>query len=83
MKKRVSVLHHPPYSPDLASVYYFLFSKVKSSMKGQDRDRIEAIEAAVTQEVHAVLQETFERVFDDLYNRHNRSVELNRDNIEA
>ena len=32
--RNVAVLHHPPYSPDLAPADYFLFPKLKFSLKG-------------------------------------------------
>ena len=34
MKKRISLINHPPYSPDLSSCDYFLFPKLKTKMKG-------------------------------------------------
>ena len=33
-QRKVTVLDHPPYSPDLAPADYFLFPKVKSQLKG-------------------------------------------------
>jgi transposase len=33
-EKQIAVLEHPPYSPDLAPWDFFLFSKVKSILKG-------------------------------------------------
>jgi histone-lysine N-methyltransferase SETMAR len=33
-KKQVPVLHHAPYSPDLAPCAFFLFPKLKHSLKG-------------------------------------------------
>jgi len=32
--RNIAVLHHPPYSPDLAPAGYFLFPKSKFSLKG-------------------------------------------------
>ena len=34
-KRNVAVLHHPPYSPDLAPANYFLFPNLKFSLKGR------------------------------------------------
>lgn len=34
MKKRISLINHPPYSPDLSPCDYFLFPKLKTKMKG-------------------------------------------------
>ncbi|KAL4091658.1 hypothetical protein QTP88_026315 [Uroleucon formosanum] len=33
-EKKISVLQHPPYSPDLAPCDFFLFPKIKSFLKG-------------------------------------------------
>ena len=33
--RNVAILHHPPYSPDLAPADYFLFPKLKFSLKGR------------------------------------------------
>ena len=32
--RKVTVLHHPPYSPDMTPADYFLFPKLKSKLKG-------------------------------------------------
>ena len=49
MKKRISLLNHPPRSPDLSRCDYFLFPKLKTKMKGAFYDDIPAIQAAVTE----------------------------------
>jgi len=46
--RKVTVLDHPPYSPDLAPADYFLFPKVKSHFKGRLLDSISDIQKAVT-----------------------------------
>jgi len=40
-KNNMTVIPHPPYSPDLATCYFFLFPKLKLRMKGQTFDTIE------------------------------------------
>jgi histone-lysine N-methyltransferase SETMAR len=47
-KRKVTVLDHPPYSPDLAPTDYVLFPKVKSHLKGRLFDPILDIQKAVT-----------------------------------
>ena len=34
-KNQTSVMPHPPYSPDLAPAEFFLFSKLKTTLKGR------------------------------------------------
>jgi len=41
--RNVAVLHHPPYSPDLAPADYFLFPKLKFSSKGRHFQTVEEI----------------------------------------
>jgi hypothetical protein len=33
--KQITVQEHPPYSPDLAPDYFFLFPKIKKILKGR------------------------------------------------
>ena len=47
-QRKVSVLDHPSYSPDLEPADYFLFQKVKSHLKGHLFDSISDIQKAVT-----------------------------------
>ena len=49
MKKRISLINHPPYSPDVSPCDYFLFPKLKTKMKGAFYDDIPNIQAAVTE----------------------------------
>jgi len=52
--RNVAVLHHPPYSPDLAPALYFLFSKLKFSLKGWNFQTVEEIQCAVTRELNNI-----------------------------
>ena len=49
MKKQISLIKHPPYSPDISPCDYFLFPKLKTKMKRAFYDNIPAIQAAVTE----------------------------------
>jgi len=46
--RNVAVLHHPPNSPDLSPADYFLFPKLKFSLKGRHFQTVEEIQCAVT-----------------------------------
>jgi hypothetical protein len=46
--RKMTVLDHPPYSPNLAPADYFLFPKVKSHLKGHLFDSVLDIQKAVT-----------------------------------
>jgi len=48
----MTVVPHPPYSPDLAPSDFFLFPKMKIKLKGQRFQTVEEIQA----ELQAVLK---------------------------
>ena len=58
-QRKVTVLDHPPYSPDLAPADYFLFPKVKSDLKGCLFDPISDIEKAVTGTLNTIAKDDF------------------------
>jgi transposase len=41
----MAVIPHPPYSPDLAPFDFFLFPKMKLTLKGRRFETIEEIQA--------------------------------------
>ena len=57
--RNVAVLHHPPYWPDLAPVDYFLFPKLKFSLKGRHFQTVEEIQCAVTRELNNISKTAF------------------------
>jgi histone-lysine N-methyltransferase SETMAR len=42
-KNKMTVISHPPYSPDLTPCDFFLFQKIKLKLKGRRLDTIEEI----------------------------------------
>ena len=46
--KQITVLEHPTYSPDLAANDFFLFPKIKESLKGRNFDDIGDIRSNTT-----------------------------------
>lgn len=76
-------INHTPYSPDLTTPDYFLFSKSKLQMKGHQQVSIDDIEAVVTSELSRVGVEAFQKAFIDLYSRSKRFMELGGDYVEA
>lgn len=62
MNKNISKLP-PPYSPDLAPLDFWLFSKLKKPMKGHRYKDLEDIERAVTSVLNGLTSEDFQRCF--------------------
>jgi len=74
-RKQVSVLHHPPYSPDLSPCDYFLFFKLKSPLKRRLFEDVQDIQTAVTSILRAIPQEDVQRSFQSLPDRATRCID--------
>ena len=72
----MTVLDHPPYSPDLAPADYFLFPKVKSHLKGRLFDSISDIQKAVTSTLNTIAKDDFYKGIKNLNEHSNLCVEL-------
>ena len=77
MKKRISLINHPPYSPDLSPCDYFLFPKLKTKMKGAFYDDIPAIQAAVTEMLKNIPINDIKKSMHALVDRSKRFIESN------
>lgn len=66
---QITVLSHPPYSPDLAPADFFLFPKVKLKMKGHFFQTVQAIQSACTEQLKAIPQRSYSNAFEGLYRR--------------
>jgi len=58
-KNEMTVVPQPLYSPDLAPVDFFLFPKLKSTLKGCRFDTFDEIQKNLTKELFAILKEAF------------------------
>jgi len=72
VNRNVAVLHHPPYSPDLAPADYFFFPKFKFSLKGQHFQTVEEIQCAVTRELNNISKTAFLEGMKKLKERANK-----------
>ena len=61
---------HPPYSPDFALSDFRLFPK----LKGCRYETIEEMKEAVTKVIDTLSQEDFDRAFQNLLERYNKSI---------
>jgi len=61
-KNEASVVPQPPYSPDLAPADFFLFPKLKSTLKGRRLDTFYEIQKNLTKELFAIPKEAFQKV---------------------
>jgi histone-lysine N-methyltransferase SETMAR len=74
-QRKVTVLDHPPYSPDLASADYFLFPKVKPHLKGRLFDWISDIQKALTSTLNTTAKDDFYKGIQKLYDCANLRVQ--------
>jgi hypothetical protein len=81
-QRKVTVLDHPPYSPDLAPDDYFLFPKVKSHLKGRLFDSISDIRKAVTSKSNTIANGDFYKGIQKLYDLENLYVQLEGTDVE-
>ena len=77
MEKQICVIEHPPYSSDLSPCDYFLFSKLKTAMKGAFYDDVPTIQAAVTQVLKNIPKAEFKKSMDKLVDGSKRGIVLN------
>jgi transposase len=67
-QKNVTILYHPPYSPDLSPPEYFLFCKLKMKLKGLHFADVAEIEEVISDELKKVQKQEFLAAFQKLYN---------------
>ena len=73
-KNKITIVPQPFYSPDLAPVDFFLFPKLKSTLKGRRFDTTDEIQKNSTNELFAIPKEAFQKAFQSWQKRWERCV---------
>ncbi len=60
-----SVLKHPPYSPDLSPVDFFLFPRLKKKLKGINFPNLRSLREAIDTELGLIASWEWQACFDD------------------
>jgi len=60
-KYQTSAVPHPPYYPDLAPADFFLFPKIKTTLKGRRLKTIEEIQENAVRELRAITESVFRK----------------------
>jgi len=81
-KKKVTVLSHPPYSPDLAPCDFWLFPKLKMTMKGHRFISVPEIQKKVQQFFKGLSRTEFQQCFEHFYNRFSTCIDSQGDYFE-
>jgi hypothetical protein len=59
----MALIPHPPYSPDLAPCFFFLFPKMKFKLKGRWFDTTEEIQAESQGVTDTMIEKDVQRAF--------------------
>jgi transposase len=82
-KHQTPVVPHPPYSPDLAPADFFLFPKLKTTLKGRRFQTIEEIQENATIELRAITSSAFQEAFQKWKKRWERCIASRGDYFEG
>jgi len=83
VKHQTSVASHPPYSPDLAPAEFFLFPKLKTTLKGRRFQTTEEIEENAIRELRAIIESAFQEAFQQWMKRWERCIASRGDYFEG
>ena len=81
--KQVTILDHPPYSPHLAPCDYFLFPKLKGTIKGTHFEGVEDIKSNVTSFLKRITKEDFAKCFQVWRRQMEKCTEVQGDYFEG
>jgi hypothetical protein len=82
-KKQVHVLHHAPYSPALAPCDFFLYPKLKHSLKGTHFQSTENIQRKTTDLLKGFTQNEFQKCFHAWKERMQHCIEAQGNYFEG
>lgn len=81
--KGVSVLPHPPYSPDLAPCDFFLFPKLKKFLEGRRYHNRNAIGSAIFQYLKTIPKKDYQGAFQNWIKRLKLCIKVNGEYFEG
>ena len=79
----MTVVPHPPYSPDLAPCDFFLFPKLKLRMKGRRFDTIEEIQEESQRVLDTIPKRDFQGCFQAWQKRWDRCIRAKGEYFEG
>ena len=82
-KNNTVTMPQPPYSPDMAPCDFFLFPKIKKTLKGRRFTAIYDIKSASLKQLKAIPKIEFEKCFEDWKKRWHKCTIYNRDYFEG
>ena len=82
-KNETTVVPQPPYSPDMAPADFFLFPKLKSTLKWRRFNTIDESQKNSTNESFAIPKEAFQKAFQSWQKRWERLVASEGNYVEG
>lgn len=82
-KNSITILDHPPYSPDLAPCDFFLFPKCKNVMRGQHWEDVDTIKQETTRRLKSMTFEDFQGCFEEWKRRWDKCIAVNGEYFEG
>jgi len=82
-KHGTAVIPHPPYSPDLAPLDFFLFPKLKSTLKGKRFESIDEIKTNSVTELKAIPKDAFLECFQKWKKRWDKCIKRGGEYFEG
>jgi len=82
-KQHISVVPHPPCSPNLAPTDFALFPKLKTTLKGRRFQTTEEIQENAIRELCAITGTAFQEVFQQWRKRWERCIASRGDCFEV
>jgi len=79
----MTLVPHPPYSPDLAPADFFLFPRMKGDLKGRRFDTVEDVIAASTRALNSIQVKEFRRRFEQWKQRLDKCISSNGEYFEG
>jgi len=82
-KNATVIMPQPPYSPDMAPCDFFLFPKLKRTLKGRRFANIEEIKTESLEELKAISKIAFHKYFEDWKKRWHKCIISDGDYFEG
>ncbi|XP_076037492.1 histone-lysine N-methyltransferase SETMAR-like isoform X2 [Oratosquilla oratoria] len=79
----ITLLPHPPYSPDLAPCEFWLFPKIKGAIAGKLFHRIQDLARAVNSELRGISASEYRECFMKWQKRMERCIEAGGEYFEG
>jgi hypothetical protein len=73
----------PPYSPDLSPCDFFLFSRLKSTLKGKRFQDVAEVQLNTTRQLQAITKQAYQTRIEKWKDRWNRCIQSGESYIEG